>query len=69
MLRLQIAAVLLVTIVAAGGVIVMRHDQKVVQTERARVERNGAVIDTKAQKARKEAAATSKGVLSNYYRD
>ncbi len=43
--------------------------QKGVQKERARVERQGAKIDARAQEARRAATAKPGGVLERYYRD
>lgn len=42
---------------------------KGVQKERARVERQGAKTDAKAQTARRAAAAKPAGVLDRFYRD
>lgn len=65
--RVQLLAISAAVAVAAFGVWLMTHDAKVVNKERARVEKVGEKTDAKAQA--KRAAAESKPDLSRWMRD
>lgn len=65
--RVQLLAIAAAVAVGVFGVWLTRHDAKVVNKERVRVETTGAKVDAKAQEKRR--AAESKPDLSRYLRD